>query len=296
MTTAKVSAKIDATESVEVNISYELLGGTSGRPWIVTPGGRFSKDYPGVRKFAQALSDLGNRVLIWDRPNTGESDVCFVGSTESAMQADVLAALIVHLDMSPAVIIGGSGGSRVSLLAASRHPEAASGLAAWWISGGIFGLMNLSSYCTASITAVWDGGMQAVVDIPKSTLYNWQDVLESNPSNRQRFLDQDPDEFLATMERWMFAYCPCGNATVPGLPDDDIRKMQLPALVFRSGKSDLYHRRETSEAVARLLPNARLEEPPWGDREWMDSKIGYRFVNWYLLAPILDAWANETLA
>jgi pimeloyl-ACP methyl ester carboxylesterase len=212
------------------------------------------------------------------------------------MQADVLAGLVAHLGVTPVVIIGGSGGARVSLLAASRHPEIASGLAVWWISGGIFGLMNLSSYCTASITAVWDGGMQAVVDIPESTLYNWQDVMKSNPSNRQRFLDQDPEVFLATMERWMFAYCPCGNATVPGLLDEDARKMQLPALVFRSGKSDLHHRRETSEAVAQLLPNARLEEPPWPDREWMDSKIGYRFVNWYLLAPILHEWAKQTLA
>jgi pimeloyl-ACP methyl ester carboxylesterase len=193
------------------------------------------------------------------------------------------------------VIIGGSGGARVSLLAASRHPEVAAGLAVWWISGGIFGLMNLASYCTASINAVWNGGMEAVVDIPESTLFNWQEVLQRNPSNRQRFLDQDPKEFLATMERWMFAYCPCGSATVPGLPDEDAQKMQLPALVFRSGQSDLHHRRETSEAVARLLPNALLKEPPWPDREWMDSQIGYRFVNWYRLAPILNDWANQTL-
>jgi pimeloyl-ACP methyl ester carboxylesterase len=294
MTTTNVSVKIDGKETVELNIGYELIG-DAGRPWILTPGGRFSKEYPGVRPLAEALADLGNRVIIWDRPNTGESDVCFVGSNESAMQADVLAALVEHLDVAPAMIIGGSGGARVSLLAASRHPEVASGLAVWWISGGIFGLMNLASYCTASINAVWDGGMEAVVEIPESTLYNWQEVLQRNPSNRQLFLDQDPKEFLATMERWMFAYCPCSGATVPGLADEDARNMQLPSLVFRSGQSDLHHRRETSEAVARLLPNARLEEPPWPDREWMDSKIGYRFVNWYLLAPILNEWAKQTI-
>jgi pimeloyl-ACP methyl ester carboxylesterase len=296
MAFTKVTANVDGTETVELNIAYELIG-DSGRPWIITPGGRFSKDYPGVRHFASALAELGNRVVIWDRPNCGESEVCFVGSNESAMQADVEAALLVQLGVAPAVIIGGSGGARVSLLTASRHPEVARGLAVWWISGGVYGLMSLgTTYCSASITSVWNGGMQAVVDVPETTLGNWQEVMERNPVNRQRLLDQDPKEFLATMERWMFAYCPCGGATVPGLPDEDARRMTLPALVFRSGASDANHTRKTSEDVAALLPTARLLEPPWGDREWVDSKIGYRFVNWYKLAPILNDWAKEKLA
>ena len=109
----------------------------AGRPWVITPGGRFSKDYEGVRELAQAIADEGNQVLVWDRPNCGESDVCFTGTSESAMQADVLAGLLRELDMAPAVIIGGSGGSRVSLLTAARHPDVAAGLAMWWISGGV---------------------------------------------------------------------------------------------------------------------------------------------------------------
>ena len=42
------------------------------------------------------------------------------------------------------------------------------------------------------------------------------DVLERNPGNRERFLRQDPGEFIATMERWMAVYCPCGGEVVPG--------------------------------------------------------------------------------
>jgi pimeloyl-ACP methyl ester carboxylesterase len=109
MATTKVNTKVDGTEPVELTIRYELIG-DEGRPWVMTPGGRFGTDYPGVREFAVALADLGNRVLIWDRPNTCASDVCFVGSTESAMQADVLAALLSQLDLAPAILTGGSGG------------------------------------------------------------------------------------------------------------------------------------------------------------------------------------------
>ncbi len=285
-----------------LRVSYDVIGAANaeGRPWVITPGGRFSKDYPGVREFAQALADSdpgGNRVLIWDRPNCGESDVCFTGTSESAMQADVLAGLLRELDMAPAVIIGGSGGSRVSLLTAARHPDVCAALAMWWISGGVYGLMSLGvHYCSASLVAAWNGGMEAVLEIP-----DWVEVLERNPHNRQRFLDQDPQEFVATMERWMAAYCACGEELVPGLPDADARRVDLPTLVFRSGKSDAHHTRATSESLAALLPNTALVEPPWGDREWLDRQDaraagdGSLFSRWHLLAPQLTEWASKDL-
>lgn len=136
-----------------LSVSYEVVGDEGGRPpWVITPGGRFSKDSPGVRELAVALAKRGNRVLIWDRPNCGASDVCFTGASESAMQADVLAELLRELGQAPAVIVGGSGGARVSLLTAARHRDVASGLAMWWISGGVFGLMVLGvHYCSGSL-------------------------------------------------------------------------------------------------------------------------------------------------
>jgi pimeloyl-ACP methyl ester carboxylesterase len=279
-----------------LDIAYEVRG--EGRPWVITPGGRFSKDTGGVRELATSLADAGNRVLIWDRPNCGESDVCFTGSSESAMQADVLAGLLTHLDMTPAVIIGGSGGARVSLLTAARHREVAQGLAMWWISGGVFGLLSLANhYCEPSVRAAWHGGMEAVVKLD-----GWQEVLERNPGNRQRFLDQDRKEFIDTMERWMAAYCPCGGELVPGISEADAAKLDVPTLVLRSGTTDLSHRRETSEEVASVLPNTQLVEPPWGDNEWNErssARPGARgeglFVGWPQLAPLLLEWASETL-
>ncbi|MGW1028559.1 alpha/beta fold hydrolase [Streptomyces sp. NPDC002577] len=279
-----------------LSVSYEVIG--DGRPWAITPGGRVSKDSPGIREFATALADRGNRVLIWDRPNTGESDVCFTGSSESAMQADVLAGLLRHLDMTPAVIAGGSGGSRISLLTAARHRDVAAGVAMWWISGGAYGLMSIGNYyCGNSIRAAWEGGMEAVVALPE-----WAEVLERNPANRQRFLDMDAGEFIATFERWLAAYCPCGDELVPDLPAAGVRALDFPALVFRSGASDLHHRRETSEHVARLLPNARLVEPPWGDTEWVERQAARNageapglFVRWPLLAPVLHSWASDVV-
>ena len=286
----------------EVNglaLAYEVIGDGPGRPWVITPGGRFSKDEPGVRELAQALAadGEGRQVIIWDRPNCGESDVCFAGANESAMQADALAGLLEHVGLAPAVIAGGSGGARVSLLTASRHPGVAAGLAAWWISGGVFGLLVLAThYCGGSLAAAWTNGMEAVADLSE-----WNESLERNPSNRRRILEEDRDVFIATMERWMQAYCPRDGQHIPGLPDEDVRALDLPAIVFRSGESDAYHTRATSEALASLLPRASLVEPPWGDREWIERGEAREergegiFSHWPLLAPQLLAWQAEAL-
>jgi pimeloyl-ACP methyl ester carboxylesterase len=279
----------------DLSIAYEVIG--EGRPWAITPGGRFSKDFAGVRELAQALAEEGNQVLVYDRPNCGASDVCFTGPSESAMQADTLAALLRQLDMGPAVISGGSGGARVSLLTAARHPDVAAGLAVWWISGGAFGLMSLGMhYCGQNLVKAWEEGMDAVAALPE-----WEEAISRNPSNRRRILDQDRGEFVETMERWMLAYCPCGGELVPGLTTEDAAALDVPALVFRSGESDAYHTRETSEQVASMLPNARLVEPPWGDREWIERSADHRvngklFDRWPLLAPELSKWAREVFA
>ena len=59
-----------------------------------------------------------------------------IGISQSGETADTLAALVHELDMGPAVLAGGSGGSRVSLLAAARHPGPEN--------------MNRSTKCSAS--------------------------------------------------------------------------------------------------------------------------------------------------
>jgi pimeloyl-ACP methyl ester carboxylesterase len=283
-----------ATATVDGHeLAYELIG-ESGDPWVLTPGGRFSKDTAGLRELAGEIAGHGHRVLIWDRPNTGASSVCFGGPTESDVQADALAALVRELDLAPANLFGGSGGARVSLLAAANHPDVASRLAMVWISGGVFGLLSLGViYCGENIRTAWRGGMEAVVEMPE-----WAEVLERNPRNRDRFLSLGRDEFIATMERWMLAYCPQSGATVPGIADDRLRALEIPTLVFRSGTTDASHTRATSERLHELIPGSLLVDPPWGDDEWNEradahqAGTGGLFERWPLLAPALLEFAR----
>jgi pimeloyl-ACP methyl ester carboxylesterase len=271
-------------------LAYDVTGDDGDEPWVLTPGGRFSKDVPGIRDMAEALAGHGKRVLIWDRPNCGASDVDFTGDSESAMQADHLAGLLRELEMTPAVIFGGSGGSRVSLLTVARHPDVARALGMVWISGGVYGLLLLAThYCGESIRAAWEGGMGAVVELPE-----WAEVLERNERNRDRFLALDPQEFIRTLERWMLAYVPDPTSPVPGISDDECAQVTVSTLVFRSGASDPHHTRGTSEHLADVLPNAKIVEPPWPDHEWNQRRAAVAdgtgaglFERWPLLVPQL---------
>ena len=92
------------------NVVYEILG-DSGDLIAMTPGGRFSKEIPGLRPLAEAVVAGGYRVLLWDRPNCGASDVQFYGQSESHMRAETLQALIKSLGIGPCIIAGGSGGA-----------------------------------------------------------------------------------------------------------------------------------------------------------------------------------------
>src|ERR1700722_5100841 len=267
-----------------IGIDYELIG--AGRAIAITPGGRFSKNDPGVRELAEALAAGGYRALIWDRPNCGASDLAFRGDSESELNADVLAGLIRKLELGPTILAGGSAGSRVSLLAATRHPETAAGLFLWWITGGAIGLAALVGvYCGDAALSAAAGGMEAVAAMP-----SWREPLARNPANRARLLAQDPTVFISTMLRWADAFTPAPGSPVPGITPADLAALSVPVTVLRSGASDLHHLRRTSEHVHSLIPGAILEEPPWGDREWIDRMGAARrgeglFANWPKLAP-----------
>jgi pimeloyl-ACP methyl ester carboxylesterase len=284
--------KMARAEIDGIGIDYELIG--TGRTISITPGGRFSKNDPGVRELAEALAAGGFRALIWDRPNCGASDIAVRGESESALNADVLAGLIRKLDLGPTILAGGSAGSRVSLLTATRQPEAAGGLFLWWITGGAIGLAALVGvYCgDAALTAV-AGGMEAVAAMPA-----WREQLERNPGNRARLLEQDPAAFIDTMSRWADAFTPIPGSPVPGVTSADFAALSVPVMILRSGASDLHHLRKTSEQVHALIPHSVLDEPPWGDREWIDRMAAARrgeglFANWLKLAPQILKFARS---
>jgi len=271
-----------------IGIEYELFGEPGAPAIALTPGGRFAKDSPGLPELAAALAASGRRVLLWDRPNCGASDISFDAPAESQLQGRTLAQLIRALDLGPTALAAGSAGSRVSMIAAAHDPEAISHLVLWWISGGLLSLLSLAYYyCVDQALAASNGGMEAVAKLP-----GWALQISRNPKNRDIILAQNPARFIETMERWAAAYLPSPASPVPGMTPPDFAALKMPVLIYRSGASDLSHTRRTSEWVHELIPQSQIIDPPWGDDEWnkrsafaMKNGGSGHFAGWPALAP-----------
>lgn len=276
-----------------LEIDYELIGPEAGVPLVLTPGGRYPRDTAGVPELGALFAEAGYRVLLWDRPGCGASDIAFTAPSESVMNAEALVGLVRALDLQNVMLVGGSAGSRISLMAAARMPDNVRRISIWWISGGPVGLAGLAwFYCGDQIAAASKGGMDAVAALP-----SWADQIARNPRIRETLLAQEPERFIATMQAWGRAFAYRDDSPVPGMDDADFARLTMPVQVFRSGQSDMAHTRATSEWVHRLLPHAVLCEPPWGDQEWNfvstfpidPANRRGRFERWPLIAPpVLD--------
>jgi pimeloyl-ACP methyl ester carboxylesterase len=274
-----------------LGIEYELLGKEGDPAVALTPGGRFPKETPGLRELGEALVQGGKRVLLWDRPNCGASDITFEADTESGLQGRTLAGLIKALDLGPTTLAAGSAGSRVSLIAAAAaEPGQISHLVLWWLSGGPIGLMQLAyTYCCEAANIASWFGMEGVANSP-----GWADQIQRNPKARETLLAQDVEHFIARMQQWALAYRPSDVSPIPGMAPEDFAALQMPVLIFRSGQSDVSHTRQTSEWVHEMIPHSQIIDPPWGDEEWNDRIRALQkgeatglFVNWPQLAPMI---------
>lgn len=267
MSAAKPGPTLERGEKViEINggnVVYEILGKT-GDFIALTPGGRFSKDIPGLRPLAQALVKGGYRVLLWDRPNCGKSDVQFYGQSESHMRAETLYTLISKLGIGPCIIAGGSGGARDSMLTTMLYPEIVTKLVVWNIVGGVYGSFVLGSYyIVPSILAVRGAGMKGVAQVDE-----WRDRIADNPANAARLQSHDADEFLKLMLRWLNAFVPKPGQTIPGVEDEMFDNITVPTLIIRGGENDLDHPKRTSLEVSCLIKGSQLIDPPWPEDAW----------------------------
>jgi pimeloyl-ACP methyl ester carboxylesterase len=256
----------DGEQVLEINggsVVYEILGET-GDYIALTPGGRYSKDIEGLRPLAEELVKGGYRVLLWDRPNCGKSDLQFYGKSESHMRAETLHGLITGLGIGPCVIAGGSGGARDSILTTILYPEIVTKLVTWNIVGGVYGSFVLGSYyLVPSILAVRGLGIKGLLHVAE-----WKERIAENAVNKDRILALDADEFLRVMLRWLNAFVPKPGQAIPGVDDEFFGDIKVPTLIIRGGENDWDHPKRTSLEVNCLIKGSTLIDPPWPEDAW----------------------------
>ncbi|MDP3950428.1 alpha/beta fold hydrolase [Microbacterium sp.] len=280
-------------------VAFELIGPEDGEVCVVTPGGRFAMTYPGVRPFAEAIAAGGKRVLIWDRPNCGVSDIQLFEQSESHMRATVLAGLIRQLGLGPVIAMGGSGGARDTLMLSILFPELVSKMIVWSIVGGAFSSMSLANvYVMNEIRTVRRGGIDGILKLT-GPAGSWSDLVAASPRNEQRLRDLGAEEFERVMWRWFEAYMPKPNEAIPGVQDHKFASIDKPTLIVRGGANDIDHPRRTSFEVHALIPGSRLIDPPWPEDAWersqelRDAGKGGIFDPWMLAVPTFLDFIDE---
>lgn len=289
----------------EVNggiVVHEFVGPEDGQTVVLTPGGRFGKDYPGVRPLAEALAAGGKRVLLWDRPNCGTSDIQIFGKSESHMRADTLAGLLGELGIGPVGVLGGSGGARDSIVFAIEHPDLVTHLALWSIVGGTYSTMSLAMvYAMSELRTVRERGIEGVLTMP-GLAGSWADLVKNNPRNGDRLLALGAAEFERVLARWFGAYVPKPNEAIPGVADWEFAGITVPTLIIRGGEADFDHPRRTSYEVHSLIKGSRLFEPPWPEDAWEQGRLaeangtGNKFDPWLLATPLLLEFLDGLLS
>ena len=243
------------------DVHYEVQG--SGPTIVLTQGGLSPTG--AMLSFAGRLSDRYH-VVLWDRANIGASQVCFDDESELDISARHLRAVLEHLGVTKAFLSAPSEGTRVNVRAALRYPDLVAGLFLWEVSAGETGAAYMAELLYeqyARIAEIW--GMAAVVRTPW-----WSERIKSNLTNRRRLLDLDPGLFVARMRRWAAELRADPNNAIWMHSDDEVRQVTCPAWIVEG--VDLFHPRENSERLAKLLPNGRFVPAPYDISAWDDVK------------------------
>lgn len=262
-----------------VNLNYKIIGSTG--PWVaLSPGGR--RDISGIELQATKLSELGYRVVIFDRRNCGASDVVIAGSeSEYEIWADDVHELMRQLGALPAIVGGSSSGCRTSLLFALRHPESVRALLLWRVTGGRFACEKLAwDYYGQFIEAAKSGGMAAVC-----AMEHWRERIEANPKNRDALMKMDAAQFIAVMSHWREYFVKGADLPVIGATEAELKSIKVPACIVPG--NDNTHGRTTGENLARILPKGEVHiffpehlDVELGPREPWDQRSGEMAKLW----------------
>ena len=198
--------------------------------------------------------DAGRRAVAPDLPGFGQSDVPAERSAYSIDRyADVVAALIADLGLGPVVLVGLSMGGYISLAVARRHPDV------------------LAALVLADTRADPDApeGRQARSD-QQAKVADQGDVAPLVDGLLARILSGSSPchaEAVATLDPMMRSTAPAGwigalEAMKTRRDQTDLLPtISVPTLVV-VGESDALVPLDVAEAMAKAIPNARLEVVP----------------------------------
>jgi pimeloyl-ACP methyl ester carboxylesterase len=253
-----------------LKVHYEVFG--AGAPLLMfAPGGfdatiekwRTASAWTGIDALEALASQF--QVIAYDRRESGQSG----GRVERlswhtyARQAK---ALLDHLKIESALVLGGCMGCSVALAFAVDYPEATRALLLHWPVGGFRWKATGRDRFERHYRFANTDGLPGVVERARTGKSFWTDpeagpwasVMARDPSFAEDFVCQDLNRYLgliAVSGRGLF-----DRDTATGAQPEEIMGISVPALIVPG--DDASHATSAAHYLRELLPNASFWNVP----------------------------------
>ena len=250
-----------------IKTNYQVTG--SGTPLLMLAPGGFDSSImrwsaSGAWKELLPLNALVDQfqVIAYDRREAGASGGRLEPLTWEAYIKQAT-ALLDHLNIDSAYVLGGCMGVSVALAIGHSAPQRVRGLLLHWPVGGYRWMHKGRSFFDGHIAYIREQGLGAALECAKElkTFWRgdprggpWSAALANDPALAEAFVNQDLPNYIRILERSRDTLF---NDTMPsGASGDQVMAMQAPACIM-SG-NDAAHAHSAAVALRELLPKVRL--------------------------------------
>lgn len=230
------------------------LGGDASTPqrWL-------DRAWRGFKPTERLARDF--QLITYDRRESGHSGgrIEPLSWTAFARHAD---ALLDHLRIEKAFLLGGCIGSSVALALGAHAPDRCRALLLHWPVGGFRWLNKNRTNFDRHIAFVREHGLLQVAGLArKSAMFwsnpeagPWSSVIASDDSFAQSFVRQDIDSYLEVVAQ---SRDNLFSDTAPsGVTSSQLMAMQIPAFVMPG--DDALHTTSSAHVLRELMPDAKL--------------------------------------
>jgi pimeloyl-ACP methyl ester carboxylesterase len=250
---------------------YEVLG--SGPPLLMyAPGGFDARLEKWSTQSIYAEITLLDRLpaqytcIVFDRREAGQSG----GRVERVTWQHYAAqgkALLDHLGIERAHVIGGCMGVSAAIAFAVAYPRATRSLTLFWPVGGAKYRMNAHLRFGEHLAFVQRAGLEQVVDLAANEGKPfgadprggpWAAVINRDPAFAAAFAAQPLDAYtsiVAGMARSLF-----DRDTAPGAEPEDLLRLDVPALIVPG--HDASHATSAARYLEECIPRAEYWDVP----------------------------------
>lgn len=250
---------------------YELVG--SGPPLLMFSPGGFDATLEkwsalGIYAKTRMLEYLAakHQCIIFDRRETGQSG----GRVERVTWLDYARqgkALLDHLNMSSAHLLGGCMGCSPVLAFAVAFPEMVQRMVLFWPVGGPKYRMSSHARLADHLAFVKEHGLDAVVTLvhkegkpfgadPRGG--PWASVIKHDAEFADRYRSQNVDDYLQIVAG--FRHTLFDRDTAPGAEPEDLMRLDIPALIVPG--HDASHATSAARYLEECLPRSEYWDIP----------------------------------